>query len=261
MRTWTSDLEREFELEFGDISVTDRLGELEDADEEFEGFDDQETVDDEEFQLDEELEFEAYGASSDKYVDRFMELASQSYESELELDESVERLLGEMEREYFWGALKKVARRGLRAGVGKLISQAKHLAKSHPLYRSLQGLTSLHRRGLRGLLGQLASAAASATPYGGAINAAMKAPNFQPGAPQQEREAWENFVNVSKDAYQNLAANISETESIGGAQDQAARALSDAISKHRGNVSGSRGDGRRIIRLRPGEKVTIVCTP
>lgn len=263
MRRGTSDLEQEFELEFGDISAADRLGELEDTDEEFEfddetGDGDRESADDEFEGFDEEFEDSSDSEAGSEYVEQFLELASRTYESETELDESVNRVLGEMEREYFWGKLKSLAKKGLRSGVGRLINTAKKMATSHPLFKSLQGLTSLHRKGLRGLLGQVANAAISATPYGGAINTAMKALNFQPGGATQQRESWENFVSVAREAYEDLAENLNETTpTIASAQDQANRSLTNALRKHR----GGRGKGarRRVIRLRPGQKLTIIC--
>jgi hypothetical protein len=260
MANWTSDLEQEFELEFGDVAAPDRIGELDDAELEFEseGPED-EAADDQEFEFEDEFESGASPASSDELVERFMEVASRSYESEAEMSESVDRLLREaVEPEFFWKTFKKIAKKGLRSGVGRLMKTAKGLAANHPLFKSLQGLTSIHRNGLRGMLGQLATAASSVTPYGAAINGAMKALNFQPGAQSQEREAWENYVEVARESYVNLAENFSETQSLAGANEQAAKALATAMGKRRGR-GGGQGQERRVIRLRPGQKVTIVC--
>ena len=266
MRRGTSDLEQDFELQFGDISSADRLGESGDTDEEFEasdeetGDEDRESADDELESVDEEQEGFEDSESGSGYVERFMELSSRTYESETELDESVNRVLGEMEREYFWGTFKSLAKKGLRTGVGRLVNAAKKVAANHPLFKSLQGLTSLHRKGLRGLLGQLATAAASATPYGGAITGALKALNFQPGAPaDQQREAWENFVGVAREAYVDLAQNMDAVPAtIESAQKQASRSLANSIQTRQSE--GRRWRGRkRVIRLRPGQKVTIIC--
>jgi hypothetical protein len=266
MRRGMSDLEQDFELEFGDISAADRLGESGDTDEEFEASDDQ-TGDEEreagdgEFEgVDEELEGIEESEAGSEYVERFLELSSRTYESETEIDESVNRVLGEMEREYFWGKLKSLARKGLRTGVGRLVNAAKKVATNHPLFKSLQGLTSLHRKGLRGLLGQLATAAASATPYGGAITGALKALDFQPGAaPAEQREAWENFVGVAREAYEDLAESMNETPpTIEAAQKQATRSLNNAIRSHQSSGGRKRGR-RRVIRLRPGQRVTLIC--
>jgi hypothetical protein len=270
VKNGTSDLEQEFELEFGDISAADRLGESRELDEEFEGMDEEigdeelESPDDEFESVDEEFEsFDGDQETGSEYVERFMELASRGYESETELDESVNRLLGEMEREYFWGKLKSLAKKGLRSGVvGKLLKTAKGIAGNHPMFKALQGLTSLHRKGLRGLLTQLATTAAAGTPFGGAAMAAMKALDFKSGQPNQEREAWENFVSVSREAYENLAENLGETQSMGAAQQQAVKSLTTAIRNHKtqprtGGVVGR----RRVIRLRPGQRITIVCRP
>lgn len=266
MRNGISDLESELELEFGDINAPDRLGESEDLDEEI----DEDEIDEEAAPEDPGLEavedaFESVeedGEAGSDYVERFMELSSQSFESEMELDDSVNRILGEMEREYFWGSLKKLARKGLRGGLGKLAGVAKRVAANHPMFKALQGLTSLARGNLKSSLLQLAKGALAGTPVGGALMSALGTMDFKPGAESQEREAWENFVGVAREAYESLAENLDETTpSWNPAHRQATKALAGALrGVGAGNARGRTRKGRRLIRLRPGQRVTIVCT-
>ena len=88
MRRGTSDLEQDFELQFGNISSADRLGESGDTDAEFEASDEEtgdeerESADDEFESVDEELEGFEDSESGADYVERFMELSSRTYESE-----------------------------------------------------------------------------------------------------------------------------------------------------------------------------------
>ena len=57
------------------------------------------------------------GEEAGDYAERFYELSEREYESELEVDEEVNGLLNEMERDFFFGGLKK---RLKKAGKGLL---------------------------------------------------------------------------------------------------------------------------------------------
>lgn len=82
-----------------------------------------------------------------------------------------------------------------------------------------------------------------------------------------ERETWENYVNLSREAYEHLAENLTP---IAHQPAEAARlannAVQHAIAKARVNVAGrgTSGGGRgrrgRVLRLRvaPGERIKLL---
>ena len=136
-----SQLEREFELEMDD----DAAGELELEFESDEG------------ELDEDrpaFEAEADDAA-DGFAERFYELSQGSYESEFELDQEVNRLVADMEQEFFFKGLGKRLR---SAGKGLLKKALKHAAGKFPALNALKGVTQLARGNLKGMLGSLAKA-------------------------------------------------------------------------------------------------------
>jgi hypothetical protein len=114
-----SDLEREFELEM----ENDLEGSLEfELEHEYEGDD---FVGDEgelEFELDDDREFErefegargyeyehefGSGSRSDEFVERLMEIGSREFEAPGEVDQALNEVLDDIEREYFFGAIKR----------------------------------------------------------------------------------------------------------------------------------------------------------
>src|SRR5262249_18064086 len=102
-----SELEREFELEMEDSPVEEF--ELEPKGD-FELPDDQEYDEDREaeYQPDEEAGFKgpSGGSRSDEFVDRLLELSEREFESPAEVDQAMNEVLDDIEREYFFGAIK-----------------------------------------------------------------------------------------------------------------------------------------------------------
>jgi hypothetical protein len=159
---------------------------------------------DEEF--DEEFEgFEDEAASG--FGERFYELSQREWESEYELDTAIDQILGEMEREYFFGRLVKGIKKGGRALLKKGISYA---SKNIPAFQALKGVTQLARGDLKGLLRSLASSGmASLVPGGAAALPALKALGFEASQDQEaEREAWENFAGMAGEAFETLADGL-----------------------------------------------------
>lgn len=248
-----SELEREFELEMDD---------------EFELGEDSET--DEEYEEDSELEFEdesEFAAESGDYAERFFELSEREFESESEADEEVNGLLNEMERDFFWGGLKK---RLKRAGKGLLKKGLKFAAGQFPALQAFKGLTQLARGDLKGMLGALAKAGImSAIPGAGAALPALKAIGFNPlGDSETNRDAWNNYVEVSREAFENLADTLHENaDNPVEASKLAANAFQAAVKKiqtmgpaampGRGASGVRRKRGRRVIYLAPGQSVVI----
>jgi hypothetical protein len=108
-----SELEREFELEMEGASDDLEMefeGSSNDFEYEFEQ--DDELTDDLEVsfeQDDQEFEFEGdFGDSrSHEFVERFMEIGTRQFESSYEVDEAMGEVLDDIEREYFFGAIKR----------------------------------------------------------------------------------------------------------------------------------------------------------
>jgi len=238
-----SQLEREVELEM-DENDGDSLGR------EFANL--EATDDDDEIDSDDDTRTELAA--------RFTELSSRSFESEPAVDEGLSELLGEMEREYFFGNLKKKLK---KAGMG-LLKKGLKLAKGLPGGQAIQAITQLARGDLKGLLGALAkagiSAAAASVPGGAVALPALQALGFEATEePEENQEAWQRFVDVSREAFDHLARNLHESadDPVEAAQ-LAAEAYQAGLQRVVGSAKGRRnGAGTRRIRLRPGETLTI----
>ena len=107
-----SQLEREFELEMdgapeGDLEVDfESLPE----DSEFELEADDKLQDESSFELndvEQEFEGEFRGGRSDEFVERFLEISGRQFESPYEADAAMGEVLDDIEREYFFGAIKR----------------------------------------------------------------------------------------------------------------------------------------------------------
>jgi hypothetical protein len=270
-RSDMSDLERELELEMDEGELGDE-GEFEsDSDTEFEDADRE--TDDAEFEQDEE--FEAGGDGD--FASQLAELASREFESESELDGALSRVLGELEREYFFGRIKrfakKVAKSKLgRAGFGALKGFLKRKFKNLPglsMLGGLQAFTKLARGDLRGALANLAKAAMpsvlAAIPGGAVALPALQALGFRESAdPDANHEAWENFVSAAREAYDHLAQNLNEhADQPLEASRLATAAFQQGVRRmSRGRLGAATGARRRVrtIVLRPGERLRVISS-
>ncbi len=260
-----SDLEREIELEMDDELADDS---------ELEGMEDALELDDEEFGAD-DAEFEVDDGVS-TFARRLSELAQREYESEAELDGALSQVLGELEGELFFGMGKLVNRIKKsplgRAVGGKLGSFLKRRLGNIPGLNALgglKGLTQLARGNLRGALGNLAKAALpsvmAAFPGGAVALPALKALGFEASVePEENQEAWENFVEVAREAYVHLAENLTEQiDQPAEASRVAAAAFQQGLKAVQG-AGGQLGAGRRptgqvrTIRLRRGDRLKII---
>ncbi len=247
--TGLSELERELELEMGDEreSVDDREWEKE-----------LESAIDSDRERPEE-EADKGDTESTDYADRFYELSQRSFESEFEMDDSVNRLLTEMEREYFFRGLWRRMRQGGRW----LLRRAAGLARGTPIGRIVSGVTQLARGNLRGALGSLARAGlgslVSAIPGGAAALPALNALGLgETDDPERNREGWNNYVSVVREAYDNLARNLNERANDPiEANRLATEAFRAGMRSAQNNRPQTTSRGRRVISLRSGERVII----
>jgi hypothetical protein len=255
-----SELEQEFELEMdnlefeGERNMDEELG-----DEEFEGTGD--------YEEDLQREFEGGDEENTDYAERFYELSQMEHESESDLDREVHQLLNEMEQEYFsFGGLGKLAKKGWSYAKKKGIEYAK---KRFP---ALQAITQLTRGNLKGLLASLAKTALAASPAGAVALPALSALGFESGEDSgANREAWDNYVGVCKEAFENLAENLNErADEPLEASRLATKAFQTALTRPRGRfqpggrlrgpIAGPYGRGRRrVIYVNPNKyKVALI---
>lgn len=220
-----SELEQEFELEMDDLEYEDESSLDEElGDEELEGAGD--------YEEDLQQEFETTDEENTDYGERFYELAQREYESESEVDREIDGLLNEMEQDFFFGGVKKflkgkakgLIKKGLKFAAGKI-----------PALQALQGITQLTRGNLKGLLASLAKAGLAAHPAGAAALPALKALGFEASEDSEaNREAWDNYVEVAREAYEHLADNLNETaDEPLEASRQATKAYQAALMKQR----------------------------
>jgi hypothetical protein len=214
-----SDLERDIELEMDDEfefegdeeSGVDQEG-SDDQEFEFEGDEeaggdqeaDDEAGDDSEFEIESDAR-----VSNQEYVERFMEIASRTYESESEVDQALNETLDGLAQERLFGALKR-GWKALKKNkiLGALAKKGLSLASGQ--FPALKAALSLAKGDLKGTLMNLGKQAITAAiPGSGAALGALNSLGFtQSESPEDNREAWENYVQMSGEAFEHLAANI-----------------------------------------------------
>lgn len=255
--TGMSDLEREFELEMeGNEGESGQDEELES---------DWEAQGDEEADEKADKEWENEPVETGGYAERFYELSQREFESESELDNEVRGIVNEMERDFFFGKWKNWRnrfKRMLKAGVGQLAGQI-------PGFKAIQALTKAGREALKGNLSSAVTSAIaaglSAHPAGAAALPALKALGFEAtGDSESNREAWNNYVEVAREAFDYLGRNLDErTADPLEASRMASNAFQSAVRKVQARV-GSREvqvrdhRGRTMtIKVRKGERIII----
>ncbi|HYI32465.1 MAG TPA: hypothetical protein VEX88_03285 [Glaciibacter sp.] len=215
------------------------------------------------------------GYGSGSFAERLYELSQGEFESEAAVDREVNNLLSEMESEYFWGSIKKLAK---KIPVKRLVNKGLSMAASRlPAFQALKGITQLARGDLKGMLGQfikagLGTAVPGAAPF---LPAALSAFGFEAGDdPAANREAWDNVVGVAQEAYEYLAENLDEEVDdpmrAGALANEAfqtalRRVNTGAGYRYRrgaGQRIGVRRGGERVIRvrlqeLRPGQEIVL----
>jgi hypothetical protein len=251
-----SDLEREFELEMEEQdmeweSAPDRGEELESLPDEEQG----------------EEEFEALDRDESGYAERLYQLSQREFESESELDAAVNEVLNDIEQEYFFGGIRRKWNKFKKTGLGKLVKKGLSIAGGQiPALQALKGITSLARGDLRGLLNSaVGTAVRSVIPGGGVAVEALKTLGFREAETAADnRQAWENVVDVARTSYEHLANTLHERA------DQpleASRLAADAFRAGLQSAGRAAGAGRTLpsgrrrhrIRVRRGDVIIIHC--
>lgn len=272
-----SELEQEFEFEMDDLETDDNFEtgddyEIEDL--EVEGNEDYESDDYEfegEYEDDSDGEYEMFEAGDADFAERFLELSQREFESETEIDEAVNEILDDMEREYFsFGGLVKGVK-SLGSVVKKGIDLAKKVGIKLPQIDALKSMLGPAVKMLKGKLGTLITpamkAALASTPAGMAALPALQALGFESSEDMGEnREAWDNYVNVARESFEYLVNNATaDVNHPLVANRLAANAFQAGMKKygHRRRhspkltVGGKSAKNVRHINIAPGEVLVI----
>jgi hypothetical protein len=143
-----------------------------------------------------------------EFVDRLMEISGRQFESPYESEGAIGEVLDDIEREYFFGALKRglkklsknkllrsLASKGLQMGVNQFLPGLKG---------AVQLASGNVNAAMKSFGNQILN---SAVPGGSAMLDTVSALGLDPVA-TGEREAWENYVDMSREAYEHLAENL-----------------------------------------------------
>jgi hypothetical protein len=257
-----SELEREFELDMGEVSEFEI-----DADEESEADVEGEAADDEFEAEDLQDEFEADLGNSEfdgDYAERLYEISQREFEGPEEAAEAFDGVLNEMYenflglgkvKNYLKKKGKKLLKAGLKTGLGVL--------SKHPAFGLVKNV--LAGKNLTQILTSLAQTAAAGTPIGATLMPALKTLGFPGATPAEQKEAWNNFVEVAREAYVDLADNLSEAadqpfEATQVATQSLKRGLQRVVARRRSGAgrNGAERDRTIRIRVRPGQRIRLV---
>lgn len=269
MKNTTNNYLSEFEQEFELDDSTEMEWESDDSEYEYEDDSEYEydNVDSEYESDDREWESDAYeyepaqesgysnGYGRDREFEaRLYEALNTHRDNEFEAEMEVERVLHEMEQEYFFGALKNLAK---KHGGGLL----KRVVGGDPMGLASKLFSKKSRGFLRGLLkNKWVQKAASFIPGAGPIvSQAMDVvgrlgDSEAPG--MVSRKDIRETVQTAKTAYQNLAKNLTQLRP-GSTPEQLAKRVpviyKQAVQRH----SNAAGKKRQIIPRAPGSTVVV----
>jgi hypothetical protein len=232
----TSDLEREFEEEMRKekLPKESRLPEETEFEREY-----NEEMEGEELPEEKKL---------DPFAERFYELSGRTFKTETELDSAVNRILNEIERDYFFKGLFKKTKKG-----GKLLlKKGIKTFKGVPAFQAATGITQLARGNLKGTLGTLAKAGLKEVRVGGAVLPVLGALGFE--AAEKNRDAWQNFANVCEESFDYLARNLNEkADDPLEASKLASEAFSTALKKVESERKKASVQRIRRVAAKPGQ--------
>jgi hypothetical protein len=297
--TGMSDLEREIELEMDDELELDDEASDEEVDDDREAGDETEfelLEGDHETTLDEQAEMNQEGAfesgedfeseieadariRDQEYVERLMEIAGRQYESESEVEQALNETLDGMAQERLFGGIAKRLRKfGSKLAQNKTLMglARKGLSVASGQFPAIKAALSLAKGDLKSTLANLGKQAISAAiPGGGAALGALNALGFtQSESPEDNREAWENYVQLSREAFDHLGNNITpNADQPLEASRLAANAYQHALKRAQqrtavngGSGQAARGQGgrgalnrRRVARItvKPGQIIVL----
>lgn len=256
---YLSEFEQEFESDDAyseNAYESDNEAEWENDDESDDSY---ETPEEEAFELDSnDQEYENWEDDNDErsrereFEDRLYSALRGDSDNEFEMEMEVERVLHEMEQDYFFGALKKLAR---KHGPGLL----KKIAGSTPWGMAVKAI-SKHGRGFirKALNSDLLKTAASFVPGAGPLiskgmDIAGKVMNSEAPNPVSRADV-RQAVQVGKQAYQNLAHSLVTMRDPKALPGLGKHALQQAVRTH---GSAYKNKKKTEIPLRPGSIVSV----
>ena len=145
----------------------------------------------------------------DPFAENFYKLSGRKLENETEMDNAINGIINEIERDYFFkGLFKKTKKAGQ-----SLLQKGLKTFKGVSAFQAAKGITQLARGSLKGTLATLAKAglkgAQGPTGAGAATLPVLNSLGFETGE-EGNRGAWQNFTNVCKESFDYLARNLSE---------------------------------------------------
>lgn len=261
---YLSEFEQEFESDdyVSENEHSDYLSEFNDEEFELEDLEENEWETDD---ADSEYEYEEYEAEAwehspeQEYENRLYGVLHSGMNNEFEMDQEVDRILHEMEQDFFFGKLKRMGRKFLNSAGGQL---AKKLARNSPWGVALGALSKVARGDIKGAIkgvvnNDLLRHAAGFLPGGSLISKGMDvagalADNETPGISRaQARQA----VQFAKSAYGHLANNMPRARSIEHLRGLGKAAVRKAREELRAN--STKGKKKTRIPLDPGSIVTV----
>jgi len=243
--TETMDAQNEFELENEEdefeVSADDEM----ESDDEFES--------NGEFETDDEFESgDAESEINEEFTDRLYNVITNNQESELEFEQQLNEVLHEIEKDYFWGGLKKRFNKFKKSG---LFSSLKKIAMKSPLGDAIKQATAVARGDIKGLVKGLAGQALTSMIPGGAIAKQML--NLEAPVTQSNPRKNAQVINtVAKNAYSNLIdklGTITSPAQLGQIKSMGQAAFNQAWKRK----SSRTPQQVRRIKLRRGQKLVV----
>lgn len=262
-RNYLSEFEREFELddELENPPGFDSLAdEASDIDSEYE-YDEEEDLEYGEEEVDNEYENETepWDMEADQdYTNRLYEAMRDGVDNEFEMEQTIDRVLYEMEQDFFFKKLQKAGTKFLRTSGGKLV---KKVVKNSPWGIAAKALSKVARGDIKGALkgvlnNDLVKQAVSMMPGGGAISKGMDVANklIEDETPGVSKENAQRAVQLAKHAYGNLAKNMAQMTSLNQLKDMGKNSVKKAAEDMKNHRKGMR---KTQIPLKPGSIVTV----
>jgi hypothetical protein len=227
---------------------------------------DQELDTHQEYELDNEYELESelqdsesenylqeYSSPDQEFEDRLYSVLNGEHESSFEMEQEIDRVLHEMEVEYFW----KAAKNAWKKHKNKIMPFAKHLIPGG----SLASLGKFAASNLRGVLkndlirkGLTMAGNAYLPGVGGAVVGGLlnrETPNANDARAQAGQA-----VKVAKDAYQNMAGLIPNLRP-GNIPNQISRFSKQAVGMAQKRHSVYKGKTKQVVRIKPNSIVVV----
>lgn len=256
---YLSEFEQEFE--FNDESMRDYAeNEIDSSESDYEFSDEYELEGENDTELESEVvdsESESWGDEYDsresEFEERLYAALSGEFEDSFEMEQEIDRVLYEMEVEYFWKAAKGLwnkHKKKIMGVAGKFLPQG-----------TLQSLAKLAGGDLRSLLKSdlfkkgLSLAANTFAPGVGGVVAGRLLSGETPAANDVRAQA-QQAVQTARAAYQNMARQMTGLRP-GNLNSQIAQMSRQALTAARQNRSAYRGKRKRVIQTSPGSIVVV----